>query len=99
MISSSTKSKKDKKKKAKPTSDNDEFADINEAPSNSIESKKPVEVTAESLADEEWGPVKEKKKGKGKKGKAVEEEEAKVEEEKGALIRNLSRRFPLMIYR
>lgn len=31
-------------------------------------SKQPVEVTAEDLADEEWGPVKEKKK-KDKKGK------------------------------
>lgn len=36
-------------------------------------------MTAEELADEEWGAVKEKgkksKKGKGKKGKAQEEEE------------------------
>jgi len=88
LISSSTKSKKDKKQKAKPTYDNDDFADITEAPSNPVESKKPVEVTAESLADEEWGPVKEKKKkGKGNKDKAVEEEEEeKVEEEKGILI-------------
>jgi hypothetical protein len=32
--------------------------------------KAPIEVTAEDLADEEWGPVKEKsKKGKGGKGK------------------------------
>ena len=41
-------------------------------------SKQAVEVTAEVLADEEWGPVKEKKnkdkKGK-KKGKAAAEEE------------------------
>jgi translation initiation factor 5B len=90
LISNSTKSKKDKKK-TKPSYDNDEFAVTNEDPPNSMESKKPVEVTAESLADEEWGPVKEKKrKGKGKKGNAVEEEEeAKVEEEKGTLIRNL----------
>jgi translation initiation factor 5B len=47
-------------------------------------SKKPVEVTAEDLADEEWGPVKEKvkkgKKGKGKKAKAQDEseDEAKI---------------------
>ena len=44
------------------------------------ESKKPVEVTAEDLADEEWGPVKSKKGKKGKGGKgaktAAEEEEA-----------------------
>ena len=45
-------------------------------------------MTAEELADEEWGPVKEKskkaKKGKGKKGKKdedEEEEEEKKEEE------------------
>lgn len=41
-------------------------------------SKKPVEVTADDLADEEWGPVKGKtgKKEKGKKGgKAAAEEE------------------------
>ncbi|CDO74198.1 hypothetical protein BN946_scf185043.g250 [Trametes cinnabarina] len=40
--------------------------------------QKPVQVTAEELADEEWGPVKEKgkkgKKGK-KKGKAQDEDE------------------------
>lgn len=37
-------------------------------------------MTAEELADEEWGPVKEKKskKGKGKKGKTQNED---VEEE------------------
>ena len=41
------------------------------------EAKKPVEVTAEDLADEEWGPVKGKKskKGKGKKGKNDDEAE------------------------
>lgn len=36
-------------------------------------------MTAEELADEEWGPVKEKgkkaKKGKGKKGKVADDEE------------------------
>ncbi|KIM45784.1 hypothetical protein M413DRAFT_440821 [Hebeloma cylindrosporum] len=76
LISSSTKAKKDKKKKAKPSYEDDE---PNEDPSNSTESKKPVEVTAEDLADEEWGPVKDKKKkdkkGKGKKVKEIEEEE------------------------
>lgn len=39
--------------------------------------KKPVEMTAEDLADDEWGPLKEKgkkgKKGKGKKGKAQDD--------------------------
>jgi hypothetical protein len=35
-----------------------------------------VAVTAEDLADDEWGPVKEKgKKGKGKKSKAEDEDE------------------------
>ena len=90
LISSSTKGKKDKKKKTKPTYDDDEFAITNEDPSNSLESKKPVEVTAEDLAEEEWGPIKDKKKkdkkGKSKKGKEIEEEEeVKVVEEKGAL--------------
>jgi len=90
LISSSTKAKKDKKKKAKPTYDDDEFVVTNEDPSNSMESKQPVEVTAEALAEEEWGPVKEKKKdkkGKGKKGKSIEdeEEEVKVTEEQGML--------------
>lgn len=41
--------------------------------------KAPVEVTADDLADEEWGLSKEKgkkgKKGKGKKGKAQNEED------------------------
>lgn len=55
-----------------------------EADAEAAASKKPVEVTAEDLADEEWGPVKEKvkkgKKGKGKKGKAADEseDEAKI---------------------
>lgn len=44
-----------------------------------VAGKGPVQMTAEELADEEWGPVKEKgkkaKKGKGKKSKAVDEEE------------------------
>jgi len=42
--------------------------------------KGPVEMTAEDLADEEWGPVKEKKKdkkGKGKRSKQPEEDEDK----------------------
>ncbi|KAJ3507292.1 hypothetical protein NLJ89_g6387 [Agrocybe chaxingu] len=47
----------------------------------SIESKTPLEVTAEDLADEEWGPVK-GKKGKGKKGKGKKEKVELDEEEK-----------------
>jgi translation initiation factor 5B len=50
---------------------------VPEADVEVVVEKKPVEVTAEDLADEEWGPVKEKgkkaKKGKGKKGKAQDE--------------------------
>lgn len=39
-------------------------------------SKAPVQVTADDLADEEWGPVKEKKGGKkGKKGKKEKPEQ------------------------
>ncbi|TDL29015.1 hypothetical protein BD410DRAFT_810858 [Rickenella mellea] len=42
--------------------------------------KKPVEVTADDLADEEWGPVKEKgKKTKGKKGKGKVNEDEEPE--------------------
>jgi hypothetical protein len=40
-----------------------------------------VEVTAEDLADEEWGPVKEKKK-KEKKGQAKKSKQQDDEEEK-----------------
>lgn len=85
---------KEKKKKNKGGND---FEDLGDAPAD-VESKKPIEVTAESLADEEWGPVKEKKKkdkkGKGKKGKQVEDEDdeegegeqkGKVEQQKGLL--------------
>ena len=49
-----------------------------------------MEVTAEDLADEEWGPVKEKKGGKkkkGKKGRDVEDEKVDgVVEDEGELI-------------
>jgi translation initiation factor 5B len=38
-------------------------------------------VTAEDLAEEEWGPVKEKKGKKGKKGKKAAKDE--LEEEGG----------------
>ena len=45
-----------------------------------------MEMTAEDLADEEWGPVKEKgkkgKKGKGKKGKAQADEDEEEAEGK-----------------
>lgn len=43
----------------------------NEPVTESVQPKGPIEVTAEDLADEEWGPVKDKKgkKGKGKKAK------------------------------
>ena len=40
-----------------------------------------VEVSAEDLADEEWGPVKEKKK-KDKKGKGENSKQRNEEEEK-----------------
>ena len=61
---STGKGKKDKKKNKKATVDDQaEDLDGEAAPAPS---KAPVEVTAEDLADEEWGPVKGKK---GKKGK------------------------------
>ncbi|KAJ6463233.1 hypothetical protein C8R47DRAFT_1238517 [Mycena vitilis] len=83
-IKATTKGKKDKKKPKKATP-----SDAVDDPQGSdgeaaATSKKPVEVTAEDLADEEWGPVKEKKskKGKGKKAKAQDdsEDEAKIDE-------------------
>lgn len=46
---------------------------------DATETKKPVEMTPDDLADEEWGPAKAKgkkgKKGKAAKGKAQADEE------------------------
>ncbi|ESK87959.1 eukaryotic translation initiation factor 5b [Moniliophthora roreri MCA 2997] len=71
--SSKKKEKKKTKKEAPPVDFDDEPAAEDAATASS---RKPVEMTAEELADEEWGPVKEKgkkgKKGKGKKGKVEE---------------------------
>jgi translation initiation factor 5B len=69
--------KKGKKGKADEDDEDDGFAKEAEVeePAGDLEAKKPVEVTAEELADEEWGPVKEKKGKKGKKGKKVDEED------------------------
>ena len=49
---------------------------MDEAPAD----KGPVQMTAEELADEEWGPVKDKKKGKKgkKKGHTADEDEAEA---------------------
>lgn len=72
---STTKGKKDKKK-AKKVQDFDEPLD--EEPAAVVE-KASVEMTAEDLADEEWGPSKDKgkkgKKGNEKKGKAQNKDE------------------------
>lgn len=82
-IKATTNKKKDKKKKNKALQDDeeDEIAD-GDAPA----AKGPVQMTAEELADEEWGPVKDKKK-KDKKGKkksnAVDDDE-EPEAPKGA---------------
>ncbi|THV00551.1 hypothetical protein K435DRAFT_818286 [Dendrothele bispora CBS 962.96] len=85
--SSNSKSKKDKKDKKKNKKDTgvafDDPLPEDGADGEATDSKKPVEMTAEELADEEWGPVKEKgkkgKKGKAKKGKAQEDEEDEEE--------------------
>ena len=57
--------------------DAEEVAPDAEANREVAATNKPVEVTADDLADEEWGPVKDKgkksKKGKGKKGNAQDE--------------------------
>ncbi|KAJ7179623.1 hypothetical protein C8R46DRAFT_1074294 [Mycena filopes] len=91
-IKATGKGKKDKKK-AKKGAASDAVNGADDPPAGegsdaeaAAAAKKPVEVTAEDLADEEWGPVKEKvkkgKKGKGKKGKAQDEseDEAKIDE-------------------
>ncbi|KAJ7163844.1 hypothetical protein C8R43DRAFT_988941 [Mycena crocata] len=91
-IKATTKGKKDKKKPKKGAV-NDTVNGVDDPPAaegsdgeTATASKKPVEVTAEDLADEEWGPVKEKvkkgKKGKAKKGKAQDEseDEGKIDE-------------------
>ncbi|KAJ2918206.1 hypothetical protein MD484_g2161, partial [Candolleomyces efflorescens] len=76
-IKASSNKKKDKKKKNKPVQeDEDEEIAEGAAPVD----KGPVQMTAEELADEEWGPVSSKdKKKKDKKGKkksnAVDEDE------------------------
>ncbi|TFK43116.1 hypothetical protein BDQ12DRAFT_596557 [Crucibulum laeve] len=73
---------KKEKKKGKPQA-SEPIANEGEDTAAEV-SKGPVQVTADDLADEEWGPVKEKKKkdkkGKGKKGKTVDEEEEEEEE-------------------
>ncbi|KAF8803929.1 hypothetical protein BYT27DRAFT_7259912 [Phlegmacium glaucopus] len=80
------KPKKEKSKAKASTSNTNGNDDQIDVPVPNQESKKPIEVTAEDLADEEWGPVKEKKKkdkkGKGKKGAVEVEEEAENEDDK-----------------
>ncbi|PBL01910.1 hypothetical protein ARMGADRAFT_1023285 [Armillaria gallica] len=78
---SSGKNKKDKKKAKQQPVDLDDAEENEEAEAK----KQPVEMTAEELADEEWGPVKDKgkgkkgKKGKAAKGKPTEDEEPEVQ--------------------
>jgi translation initiation factor 5B len=70
------KSKKDKKQKAKAI-------ELNDAEDQNIAtSKAPVELTAEEVIEEEWGPVKEKKK-KDKKGKASPDASDEDDEREG----------------
>lgn len=61
--------------------------DIFEEGDNPPAAKQAVEVTAEDLADEEWGPVTEKKKGKKskKKGKAAEDQDEETPPKTGEL--------------
>ncbi|KAF8898156.1 hypothetical protein CPB84DRAFT_1167176 [Gymnopilus junonius] len=83
MSNAGKKKDKEKKKKAKSGVTDLEDSAGNDEVLEKEESKRPVEVTAEDLADEEWGPVKEKKKkdkkGKGKQGKKEEEEDEEKE--------------------
>ncbi|RDB15518.1 Eukaryotic translation initiation factor 5B [Hypsizygus marmoreus] len=90
LKATAAKGKKDKKKPKKNVVEDvangsalGEGSDAEDAPAST--SKGPIQVTAEDLADEEWGPVKEKKKKdkkKGKKGKAQDDEDEKKEDEK-----------------
>jgi translation initiation factor 5B len=55
---------------------NDEHEEAANGAEEGIIVKDPVQVTAEDLADEEWGPIKGKaKKQKGEKGKKVTQQE------------------------
>jgi hypothetical protein len=98
VIKATSKGKKDKKKEKKQAIDT-----TNDLPDEAVVAegmdgegvntlKGPIEVTAEDLADEEWGPVKEKKKkdkkGKAKKSKGQDEE---GEEKDGRLFRHCRR--------
>jgi translation initiation factor 5B len=100
VIKATSKGKKDKKKPKKGAIDT-----TNGVPDGSVVAeevdgegvstpKGAVEVTAEDLADEEWGPVKEKKKkdkkGKGKKSKQQDDDEEE-EEKDGRLFKPLHR--------
>ncbi|KAK0467779.1 uncharacterized protein EV420DRAFT_1616612 [Desarmillaria tabescens] len=85
---SSGKNKKDKKKAKQQPVDLDDAEENEEAEAK----KQPVEMTAEELADEEWGPVKDKgkgkkgKKGKAAKGKPTEDEELEVQTKEEAQL-------------
>ncbi|KAL5637144.1 hypothetical protein ACGC1H_000957 [Rhizoctonia solani] len=85
-IKASTNKKKDKKKNKKGADPVDEApaTGADEAIANDDISapKAPVEMTAEDLADEEWGPVK-GKKDKGKKGKKKGAAKAEKDEDEG----------------
>jgi hypothetical protein len=79
---SSQKPKKEKKKGKKQTLDYDDGGDddaLAEEDKENANSKAPVEMTAEELADEEWGSTekkgKKKKDKKGKKVKAADEDD------------------------
>ncbi|KAF8075906.1 hypothetical protein FPV67DRAFT_1604632 [Lyophyllum atratum] len=83
LKASANKGKKDKKKPKKGIVELE--PDLEEGENGEIpsESKAPITVTADDL-DDEWGPVKDKKKdkkGKGKKGKAHDDDDEKKEKE------------------
>ncbi|VDC01114.1 unnamed protein product [Peniophora sp. CBMAI 1063] len=80
--------KKEKKKKRNAVTDDDfdaVLAAVNGDAEEPAESKGPVEMTAEELADEEWGPVKgkDKKKKEKKGGKKGGKKEVDEDEENG----------------
>jgi hypothetical protein len=77
LKATTTKGKKDKKKSKKGVVDDDQVTQNTEADGDAAAPKQPVEVTADDLADEEWGPVKDK----GRKAKSGKENKIKAQDE------------------
>ena len=76
MIKASAKRNKKEKKKEKrgaSSADNEDGDATGEDEASVVPKQAAVQMTAEELADEEWGPSTDKKGKKGKKGKKANE--------------------------